>query len=294
MLIIYIDTNESNEETVRLIRLVRFIQQLSNTDGKLRSPIDLNISQMTVIKLNPLQWFNYNVTPKKLKITNTGYTVMLSATWRAEMPYLCSGPYVGDYVFSQLHFHWGKTDMDGSEHHIDGGSMPMEMHAVHYRGDYETQIAALRQNGGVTILVYLFQLQAAPNPLLDDIINALPFVQAAHSSIRLIPFPIANIMKRFQNDYFVYWGSIMMANIKHKILWLISRKPLGISVEQIAEFRTLCNERKMPILSNCQPLQVRGNRNVFHVSPSGSTYATLLPIRNANNEYIQDKNKNKQ
>lgn len=36
--------------------------------------------------------------------------------------------------------------------------MPMELHAVHYKSDYTTQIAALRQNDGVTILVYLFQV----------------------------------------------------------------------------------------------------------------------------------------
>lgn len=37
-------------------------------------------------------------------------------------------------------------------------SMPMELHAVHYKSDYETQVAALHQNGGITILVYLFQV----------------------------------------------------------------------------------------------------------------------------------------
>ena len=46
---------------------------------------------------------------------------MLSATWHKEEPYLYGGPFVSSYVFSQLHFHWGKTDMDGSEHYIDGG-----------------------------------------------------------------------------------------------------------------------------------------------------------------------------
>lgn len=60
----YIDSNET----------VRFIQQLAKTDGKLESPINLNISHMKVVKLNPIQWFNYNVTPKKIKLTNTGYT----------------------------------------------------------------------------------------------------------------------------------------------------------------------------------------------------------------------------
>lgn len=59
---------ENSEEMVRLI------QQLAHTDGKLGSPINLNISEMKVVKLNPLQWFNYNVMPKKLKLTNTGHT----------------------------------------------------------------------------------------------------------------------------------------------------------------------------------------------------------------------------
>ncbi|XP_011167779.1 carbonic anhydrase 1 [Solenopsis invicta] len=275
-----VDFQKRNEETVR------FIQQLAHTDGKLRSPIDLNISYMKAVNLNPIQWCKYNVIPKKLKLANTGYTVMLSATWREEEPYLYGGPFVDSYVFSQLHFHWGKTDMDGSEHYVDGGSMPMELHAVHYNSHYGSQIGALRQYDGVTILVYLFQLQATPNPLLDDIVNALPFIQAAHSSIRLIPFPITNILRCFQRDYFVYWGSITMTNIRNSILWLISREPLGISIEQIAEFRTLCDERKMPILTNRQSLQDTLNRNVFHVCPSGSRYATLLPISRNDKKYI--------
>ncbi|XP_067205284.1 carbonic anhydrase 7-like isoform X2 [Linepithema humile] len=145
------DMHENSEEMVKLI------QQLAHTNGKLKSPINLNISEMKVVKLNPLQWFNYNVMPKKLKLTNTGHTVILSTKSHAERPYLCGGPFAGNYVFSQIHFHWGKTDMSGSEHYVDGGSMPMELHAVHYKSNYETQEAAFRENGGVVILVYLFQ-----------------------------------------------------------------------------------------------------------------------------------------
>lgn len=56
---------------------------------------------------------------------------------------------------------------------------------------------------------------------------------------------------------------------------------------EIAEFRTLYDEHKMPILTNCQPLKDRGDRNVFHVCPSGSMYATLLPIpRNSSDSHI--------
>lgn len=63
-----VDIYERNKANVQLI------QQLANSEGKLESPIDLDISYMKVIELNPLLWRNYNVTPKKLKLTNTGYT----------------------------------------------------------------------------------------------------------------------------------------------------------------------------------------------------------------------------
>lgn len=86
---------------------------------------------------------------------------------------------------------------------------------------------------GGRIILYI-QLQVSPNPLLDDIVKALPFIQTAHSSVRLVPFYITNIMRCFQHDYFVYWGSITITNIKNNILWLISREPLGISIEQVS------------------------------------------------------------
>ncbi|XP_032667160.1 carbonic anhydrase 1-like [Odontomachus brunneus] len=269
---IEVNVYERNKENVQLI------QQLANIEDILESPIDLNISYMKVIELNPLLWYNYNVMPKKLKLTNTGYTVILSGKWEAERPYLRDGPFASNYVFSQIHFHWGETNMDGSEHYVDGGSMPMELHAVHFKSDYETQEAALRRDDGVVILVYLFELQADHNPLLDGILRALPLVQAAYSSVRLTPFLITNIMRCFQRDYFVYWGSVKMISYRNSVLWVISREPVGISMEQVAQFRTLYDKREVPLLTNCRPLRDRGDRSVFHVCPSGTTHATLLSI----------------
>ena len=35
------------------------------------------------------------------------------------------------FDFAQLHFHWGGTDAEGSEHTLDGGrAYPLEMHLV--------------------------------------------------------------------------------------------------------------------------------------------------------------------
>lgn len=52
----------------------KFIRNLNTVNGDLESPIDLDIGRMKVIQLNPLKWANVHVAPRKVKITNTGYT----------------------------------------------------------------------------------------------------------------------------------------------------------------------------------------------------------------------------
>jgi len=83
------------------------------------------------------------------------------------------------------------------------------------------------------------QLQAEPNPLFDEIIKELPNIQTVNSSVHLTIFPISNLIRCFQRDYFLYWGSITLMNISNSVLWLISRRPLGISVEQVIQLEKL-------------------------------------------------------
>ena len=40
---------------------------------------------------------------------------------------LSGGHLPEDYVFEQLHFHWGEDADEGSEHFIDGNAFPMEV-----------------------------------------------------------------------------------------------------------------------------------------------------------------------
>ncbi|XP_047361000.1 carbonic anhydrase 2-like [Vespa velutina] len=110
---------EENVDDVN-VENAKFIQGLGIIEGELPSPIDLDISKMTPINLAPLQWIYYDVAPRKLKITNTGQTAVLGAKWLMEKPYITGGPLNGNYVFSQMHFHWGETEMYGSEHRADG------------------------------------------------------------------------------------------------------------------------------------------------------------------------------
>lgn len=84
--------------------------------------------------------------------------VILSAKWYQERPYIAGGPFMSNYVFSQLHFHWGKNDAEGSEHTIDGIHHPIEMHVVMFKGNYLTQESAMKEKDGIAVLVYLFKV----------------------------------------------------------------------------------------------------------------------------------------
>ncbi|KAI4484026.1 hypothetical protein M0804_007482 [Polistes exclamans] len=154
----------------------------------------------------------------------------------------------------------------------------MELHAVHYNTQYLKLEQALRQVDGVIVIVYFVKLQTPPNIFLKNIIDALSSIKIARTSIRLVPIILENILQPFNHDYFIYWGSITTSQWSHSIMWLVSREPIGISKEQIDEFRKLCDVNGKAILENCRPISNRQNRNIFHVCPSGSLHATLLPI----------------
>lgn len=143
---------------------------------------------------------------------------------------------------------------------------------------------------------------------MEGIVKNLTVIRTAHSSVRIIPANLTGILKPFSTDYFLYWGSITTPINIHNILWIICREPIGLTTRQvkiifsfsvyflslcfnailpfnrafprdkIAEFRTLHDEKGVPILSNIRPIKPRQEKSVFHVSPSGSLYASLLPL----------------
>jgi hypothetical protein len=49
------------------------------------------------------------------------FSVLLTAKWarKEDTPYHWSAPSSEEYVFEQLHFHWGQDDHSGSEHMLN-------------------------------------------------------------------------------------------------------------------------------------------------------------------------------
>ncbi|EEZ98484.1 Carbonic anhydrase 3-like Protein [Tribolium castaneum] len=253
----------------------RYIQTLTDTETVYESPIDINISKTKEIQVPPLTWHHLDLPPKKMKVTNSGYTLILSAKWHQERPYISGGPLLGNYVFSQLHFHWGKNDGEGSEHTIDGVRYPIEMHVVFFKANYLTQESALKEKDGIVVLVYMFK--GGKNEAFQVLIDHVMEVQKPHTSRKLNPLPLSYFVKKFEQDYLLYWGSVTTTVCLHYILWLISREPMGVAAEQVDELRSMLDANEELLQGNFREVQ-SGRTQVFHANPSGSKYATLLAL----------------
>ncbi|XP_058127628.1 carbonic anhydrase 7-like [Anopheles ziemanni] len=269
------DVDQSIKSTSSLsgsIENEALVQSLAATESYLPAPIDLNINGAEQIELESLRWENYDRMPESVKLTNTGETVILSARWAGGIrPFMLGGPLADRrYVFSQLHFHWGLSALDGSEHTIDGYPMPLELHVIHFDERLGDQRAAESVPGGVVCLVYLFRLQSSVSRFMEPIVNGLKRVRLPNSYAHLEPFPLDQLFHTFSGEYFLYWGSTIAPGPPAYLvpmLWIVSRTQERLSFRQLKQFNRLLNPRMLTLVPSPRAATSHG-RHLFHVNPT--------------------------
>ncbi|CAH1403220.1 unnamed protein product [Nezara viridula] len=241
----------------------------------LESPIDISFPILTEAHLRPLEWVNFEKSPKRMKISNSGTTAILSAKWHGPRPYLSKGPLTGFYVFSQLHFHWGSNLEEGSEHTMDGRSLPLEVHVMFFKNTYLTQEDAMKQTDGTVTVAYLFTLQSNDNEDFNPIISAIQEIQRPLTSYHLELLPLQKFLNIFTDDYFMYWGNV----VNRSILWLVCRRPLGISARQLSFFHSMTGINEKPITKNFRSIKEINHRTVYHINASRYRSDVLIEFR---------------
>ncbi|XP_041970837.1 putative carbonic anhydrase 3 isoform X2 [Aricia agestis] len=249
---------------------VEWLYRISDTERNLPSPIDVSITGSTVYSCPELSWYNFDVYPHKIKITNTGYT---------QRPYLEGGPLLEKHILSQIHFHWGENMMEGTDHTVDKIRHPVEMQVTFFKSEYLTQDEAFRHPDGTVVICYIIQYGANPDDRLTWVTNALPKVCEAKTSTRVGPYPMSTLLPMFTADYFFYWGSLSTAKGDYVARWIVPRTNMSASFEQITEFRKLMDPWDEPLKKNFRTLQERGDRHLFFINPRWSQHNSLLPIR---------------
>ncbi|GFG37542.1 hypothetical protein Cfor_09590 [Coptotermes formosanus] len=222
-------------------------------------------------------------------------SVQVSGSWEL-VPSISGGPLEGEYVFSQLHFHWGTSDNIGSEHTVSNFSFPMEMHLVHYKKNYGSQEVALNYGDGLAVVSFLYELSERPNPALNAIIPFLDSVVGAELEVTVArPFPLEMLDISFSSEYVTYLGSLTTPPCSEVVTWIVSSRPLALSQEQetfdfqpntyliftpsfcrnsasmiwfwfqLAKFRHL-SSADVDMENNFRPVQPTNGRPVYYVS----------------------------
>jgi carbonic anhydrase len=124
----------------------------SECSGTSQSPIDLNPSSAVYNSaLKSIQFNNYNV-PYDMNMYYNGHVIVIAPyANNGVLPSIQGSNFDESFSFAQVHFHWGYSDHQGSEHQWKGEMLPLEAHFVHKSA-----------TGKLTVLGFFFQVNFDP------------------------------------------------------------------------------------------------------------------------------------
>ncbi len=132
------------------------------------------------------------------------------------------------YELKQFHFH------TPSEHTIDGGHLPMEMHFVHQS-----------ENGTFAVAAGFF-VEGEPNPNLQRLIDHLPAArgETVHRPDVTID-PAVHLASEAPS--YAYLGSFTTPPCTESVEWFLMQSPLTASREQLEAFEAKLDRNNRPI-----------------------------------------------
>ncbi|XP_051161379.1 carbonic anhydrase 1-like [Leptopilina boulardi] len=101
----------------------------------------------------------YNIFPTAMKMINSGHGVQILAKWPSDkVPNVSGGPLSDSYLFHSLHFHWGQSNSEGSEHTFNDQRYALEAHLVHYKSSYGSLLNATTKSDGIVVIGLIYQV----------------------------------------------------------------------------------------------------------------------------------------
>ncbi|KAK5649839.1 hypothetical protein RI129_000868 [Pyrocoelia pectoralis] len=239
--------------------------------GKHQSPINILVHNVHMVHLTPMIFKNFHLPIDEAILTNNGHTVVV--TFQMQHPLIVSGgPLIGDYEFTQLHFHWGANNGEGSENTINNSSYPLEAHAVFYQKAYGSPQEAVDHPDGLAVLSFLYQVSDRNNENYGRIVNVLPNVKEPNTNATIYNFPeLQKLIVKDTSVYYVYGGSLTTPPCNEAVTWIEFTDTVPIAPNQIDIFRQL-NGEYGKLNHNFRPVQplhgriIRMNRGLDHIS----------------------------
>ena len=234
-----------------------------------QSPIDISTQHTQHVNyFDHLHLHHYSTNPTKIILKNNGKGIELRIHGRH--PTITGGGLEDKYRFYNIHFHWGSTSGSGSEHTVDGGSYPLEMHLVHYNSRYMSIGEALESGttDALAVIGVLFHISEEDNPQFAELVASLSFVVKPHRKSKMSTvFPLRSLLPRNVQSFYRYSGSLTTPSCNQVVVWTVLKETVPISEAQMESFRSLYNGHSDPMVDNYRPTQPLYNRSVYHMEP---------------------------
>ncbi|XP_067141229.1 carbonic anhydrase 1-like [Centruroides vittatus] len=172
----------------------------------------------------------------------------------------------GTYRLRQCHFHWGLTDIQGTEHTLNEKQFALELQCLHMNEKYSSESQALQMRDGFAALSVFYRASSRPNPLLDKITIAMSAVRNSYSNETIhFGFPLSRLFPKNRGSYVRYFGSFTTPGCEEVVTWTVFTETQKVNVLQTPLFRLMVegpitDKEEVLILTNVRPLQSLNNR----------------------------------
>lgn len=207
--------------------------------GTRQSPINLRTDTcLRHSALKHLQTSQPDLDPEAVIMENNGHSIEFTFDYNEPRPVLTGGPLRSQYIFEQLHFHWGSGADQGSEHYIDSVAGELEMHVVHRNAKYSNMSVASQNIDGIVVLGILFRTD--PGQRDRDFLVNLDQVREMHTSTTITNTPpgfrMRDFVGSFSQTFIAYQGSLTTPPCNEAVSWLVAKDIKGISRGDVREY----------------------------------------------------------
>lgn len=198
--------------------------------GSMQSPINIDTSE--VVKISGLAEILFRYSPSSFTVKNNGRTIIVKPNNQKNLLLIGNTK----YILQQIHFH------HPSEHELNKQKFPIEIHLVH-------------QNSiGEIAVVGLFVKEGMSNSGFKTIFAHIPRTINLEETVKE-KLDLASLLLD-EKEVYRYEGSLTTPPCTEDVKWLIFKKPIEMSKQQIRQMAQL-----YPV--NNRPLQSIGNRDVY-------------------------------
>lgn len=229
----------------------------SQSGGKRQSPIniDTNTTKSNSL-LVPLQFSGHN-DPHEITLKNKGTNItFLPSAFDCTLT-----NHLGAYTLQEFHFHWGRTNDEGSEHTVNGEQFSSEIHFVHLK-----EGASLSDTAEDTLSVVAVLCKAVDMPISGvwAKLNPVPTEIEATNLVKNIAYTEFLPKNR---GYYHYGGSLTTPLCSEIIQWFVLKETIDIPKEFLVGLRQVqMNKTGKLLTNNFRELQALNNREVYDFS----------------------------